>query len=595
MRRWYSSRTLSSLRIVWGSQTGTATLLARLLAQEASAKGLDVICEGADEFVREPRTLPDQTIVFIQATYGQGEPTDNAVGMFKWLKDNKSALKDTKIALFGLGQSKTYPERYQAAAKELEKLLDESGAKSLLPRGEGDDNGDVEEDFDDWKLKLFETLETNGDSKQLSNLPGSKENSEENDVQVEISGTSTLIDQPRQNTVGNVIFTDFAAMFSSREIFVPWRDVDMFNPYPAPVTAIRDLQSVQSPRMTKHIELSIEHAEKFEYEAGDYLGVVPRNSSAKVEEFAHLLNLDLDQTFLLSKKSASHIANMHFPLSIRDYLIHYADVQGPLRKFSLQKAMNFSCSVCMGDIQDMIDGKSVKMSFLDLVRKFPGLKIPFDVLVDILPPLLPRFYSISSSPRMHKRHVHLTVGLHQFEASPGTFRGGVSSSFICSQKIGNRIPIFLKRSLFKLPESPCIPIIMIGAGTGMAPFRAFLQERPESESLLFFGCMHRAQDFIYEDELRSLDNVRVINAFSHDQDSRIFVQHRLIEHSQLVYDWIFKNNASVYVCGQTEMYLGVRKALKQLISKHGSMSLESAGLVLEEMQGQSRFCIDSYG
>ena len=129
----------------------------------------------------------------------------------------------------------------------------------------------------------------------------------------------------------------------------------------------------------------------------------------------------------------------------------------------------------------------------------------------------------------------------------------------------------------------------------MAPFRAFLQERPESESLLFFGCMHRAQDFIYEDELRSLDNVRVINAFSHDQDSRIFVQHRLIEHSQLVYDWIFKNNASVYVCGQTEMYLGVRKALKQLISKHGSMSLESAGLVLEEMQGQSRFCIDSYG
>lgn len=439
-----------------------------------------------------------------------------------------------------------------------------------------------------------------------------------------------------------------------------FRPFDAKNPFLAPITVNKELY--KGERSCMHIELNIDNS-KLKYETGDHVAIYPTNNEELVKRIGELLNTDLDTIFTLNNLDEDSSKKHPFPCpcSYRTALRHYVDITSiprthvlkELAEFANDEEKEFLISMTKPTEQSkhLYLNYIVKnlRSIVHVLEDLPSVKIPLDHLLELLPRLNSRFYSISSSNKMYPKSIHVTAVYIEYNTPTNRLVKGVATSWLKTKQVTDtneqvdelpddvpetypgarhtvrngiqhdrfysvlngkkcpQVPIFVRKSQFKLPVKPSTPIIMVGPGTGLAPFRGFLQERkylrnryPEKEhgrNVLYYGCRKRTEDYLYEDELKMYQDEGVLTkcyvAFSRDQPDKIYVTHLLKENRDEIWDIIGKNNGCFYVCGDARtMAKDVREIVLQVIKEKGNKSQNDAEQFLKQMELQRRYSAD---
>jgi sulfite reductase (NADPH) flavoprotein alpha-component len=370
------------------------------------------------------------------------------------------------------------------------------------------------------------------------------------------------------------------------------------NPFQAKVLKNINLNGAGSSKETRHIELSLKGSD-LSYNPGDALGIVPSNDPELVNFILEEMEWDEEAIVTVGKQGET--------LSLKKALTSYFEITMLSRKILQQAAgltenselQNLVLAENADQLKEYCNGRDL----LDMLRDFGPWKASAQDIVSLLRKMTPRLYSIASSIAANPDEVHLTIGAVRYSAN-GRERKGVCS-VLCAERLqeGEMLPVFIQTNKhFHLPESQDKDIIMVGPGTGIAPFRSFIQERAVNKaagrSWLFFGDQHAAVDFLYQNEMENYQQngvlTRVDTAFSRDTGQKVYVQHKMLEHSKELFEWI-ENGAYFYVCGDKErMAKDVNEALINVIEKEGAMSREDAENYLKDMQKQGRYQRDVY-
>lgn len=547
------------LTIVYGSQTGNARRVAEALATQCGGEGLSVRLLRADAY--QTRELKDERyLAIVISTQGDGDPPDDAIGFVEFLEGRRAPkLPQLKYAVLGLGDS-SYPQ-FCAIGQRLDTRLEALGASRWLPRADAD--LDVDTVADPWREGLL------GQAREALKARPQP-----------LASVTPL----RPHAQG----AEPAASAWSRE-----------RPYAAElilnqrITATAPERAV-SDRDIRHIELDLGDS-GLDYAPGDALGVWAHNPPALVEALLQALRLDGETAVAIGSDT----------LPLREWLSSRREITRLSRPFVAAHAERSGDAALQAllapDAQPALAALLAAQQPLDLLRAHPG-DWTADALVAALRPLQPRMYSIASSRSVVGEEAHLTVA-HVEYTHGGELRWGAGSHYLASAAEGARVPVFIERNeRFRLPQDGSRDILMIGPGTGVAPFRGFVQEREAAgaggRNWLFFGNPHARSDFLYQtewqDALRRGALHRIDLAFSRDQAEKVYVQHRLRERGRDVFAWL-DNGAHLYVCGDaTRMAKDVHAALLEIIATHGGKSVEDAADYLSDLQRQGRYARDVY-
>lgn len=370
------------------------------------------------------------------------------------------------------------------------------------------------------------------------------------------------------------------------------------NPFHAKVLTSKNLNGPDSNKETRHIELSLEGS-GLSYKPGDCLGIFPSNDPALVDAILAEMKWDMQESIVINKKgdrlSLITALTTHFELTLLTKKI----IQQAAELTENEGIHQLVTPEKENELKAYIEGRD----FLDLLRDFGPWNGSAQEIVSLLRKMPPRLYSIASSIAANPEEVHLTIGAVRYTAH-GRERKGVCSVLIAERlQEGDTLPVFIQPNKhFHLPESGDKDIIMVGPGTGIAPFRSFIQERAVTEatgrSWLFFGDQHAASDFLYQDELEQYQKDGVLTklntAFSRDKEKKVYVQHKMIENSKELFAWL-EDGAYFYVCGDKRyMAKDVHKTLIDIIQKEGEMDRDTAEEYLTELQKQKRYQRDVY-
>ncbi|AXM87757.1 assimilatory sulfite reductase (NADPH) flavoprotein subunit [Anoxybacillus ayderensis] len=533
--------------VLYGSQTGNAQKLAEKVGETLKHRGFHVTVSSMLDF--KPNELKKiNTLLLVVSTYGEGEPPDNALSFYEFLHSKRAPKLDhLRFSVLALGD--TSYEHFCKTGKDFDKRLEELGGKRLYERV------DCDVDYEEKAAKWLEGV--------LGEL----------DKQGAISVATTSSAQAKPTTI------------YSRK-----------HPFQAEVLENINLNGRGSNKETRHIELSLEGS-GLVFEPGDALGVFPKNDPELVDWM--IAEMKWSSETLVSVEENDE--------PLREALLSRLEIT-VLTEPLLQKLAEFSKNrefhALLSEEQeakrkDYMKGRDV----LDVLRDFGPWEMTPQQFVSSLRKLQPRFYSIASSLLAYPDEVHMTVGAVRYEAH-GRLRKGVCSTF-CAERlhIGDKLPVFVHQNPnFKLPKDTHTPIIMIGPGTGVAPFRAFMQEREaigaKGKSWLFFGDQHFVTDFLYQKEWQTWLKNGVLTkmdvAFSRDTKEKVYVQHRMMEQSKELFRWL-EEGAAVYVCGDKQrMARDVHETLIQIIAKEGKMTSERAEAYVADMQKQKRYQRDVY-
>jgi NADPH-dependent sulfite reductase flavoprotein alpha-component len=523
------------LTLLWASQTGNAETLAKRFGTHLRSAGIPVQVAAMDRFP-VARLSDVSHVALISSTFGDGDSPDNGQGFWQSLSERQERLESLRYAVLALGDP-SY-DRFCQHGKNLDQRLLTLGASPLMPRVDCD--GDFQDHADGW----FKALQ------QVLDIPP-----------IEMA-PETSSNQPSRA-----------------------------HPHHARQSINRRLNGEGASKDTRQFALTLGDS-GLAYEAGDALGVWPRNCPALIDEVLTLTGLQGDQPVSVGNAGEmplSQALTSQFEIArpTAEALGFIAERSGSSElKTLLTEPFN-------SELKDWLWGRQLA----DVLREFP-LSCSAQELLDHLKPLQPRLYSIASSAKAHPDEVHLTVSAVRYGK-----RKGVSSTFLADRADDGQVPIFLQPTQhFRVPVEGDVPMIMIGPGTGVAPFRAFLQERQmradRGRNWLFFGEQHAATDFYYRDELESLHKdgllTRLSLAFSRDQAEKIYVQHRIREQGAELWRWL-QDGARIYVCGDaTHMAKDVDQALREVIVAHGGMSAERAAEHLRDLAGERRYLRDVY-
>ncbi len=542
------------LTILFGSQTGNSQGLAEEISEKLKNMEYQVTLTPMNEFkVKDLKKLT--LLLIIVSTHGEGEPPDTALTFYEFLHSRRAPkLNDLHFSVLALGDS-SY-EFFCQTGKQLDERLEELGAKRLSPRV------DCDLDYDEPAAQWFEDV-----TQSLKKLFGAASG--------EPAGEGAFVSAVPSSTPEQLKYS-------------------RTNPFRAEILENINLNGRGSNKETRHLELSLEGS-NFQFEPGDSIGIYPEND----EELVHLIIKELQ----LDPNESVPINNQGEVRSLLEALKNHYEIT-VLSKPLLEKASKFNEKLqafieSEEDVRDYLKGRDL----LDLVRDFSSWNISAVELVGILRKMPARLYSIASSYQSNPDEVHLTIGTVRYEAY-GRKRNGVCSVHCAEKgKPGEFLSIYVQKNPnFRLPSDPDTPIIMIGPGTGVAPFRSFLEEREETEakgkSWLFFGDQHFVTDFLYQVEWqRWLKNGVLTNmdvAFSRDTEKKVYVQHRMLEKSREIYDWL-EEGAHVYVCGdEKNMAKDVNSTLLEILEKEGGMSSEEASAYIADMQREKRYQRDVY-
>src|SRR4051812_11148788 len=370
------------------------------------------------------------------------------------------------------------------------------------------------------------------------------------------------------------------------------------NPFQAKVLKNIDLNGVGSSKETRHIELSLKGSD-LSYIPGDALGILPSNDPELVVSLLEEMKWDAETVVTINKQGDT--------LPLKEALTTYFEIT-LLTKKILQQAAAFTENeelrkLVLVENTDQLKEYCYGRDLLDLLRNFGPWKVTAQEMVSLLRKMTPRLYSIASSMAAHPEEVHLTIGAVRY-TTYGRDRKGVCSVLVAERlQEGDTLPIFIQPNKhFHLPESGDRDIIMVGPGTGIAPFRSFIEERAVTKengrSWLFFGDQYSASDFLYQDELEQFQRdgvlTRLETAFSRDTERKVYVQHKMLENSQELFQWL-ENGACFYVCGDKQrMTKDVHNTLIDVIEKEGAMTHEAAEAYLNDIQKQGRYQRDVY-
>ena len=554
----------SRLLVLFGSQTGTAEGVAKKLAKEAASRGFEPALHCLNDHSAAGLSAATHAVI-VTSTWGEGDPPENAALFWAYLSaDTAPRFEGLNYAVLGFGD-KTYPE-FCGAAKKIHARFEALGAKPITPLGECD--VDCKPTTEAWTLRLWQALEPeSGIVPQHAAQPEAK------------------------------------ALPAGEEIvspFGPRARVPVFsraNPFPGRHKTNRFLNKPGSSKDTRHFEILID-SQAIAYQAGDALGVFPRNCPALVEELLATLKFDGDEVILdhegRGRALQEALVSCYNLASSSPTLLK--ETAGRTRDAALQQLLR---SADAQALNAWLWGRDI----VDVIRTTGPPACSAQEFVSWLQPLRPRLYSISSSPKVFREEIHLTVAVVRYE-SHGRQKRGVCSSFLAERiPPDGSVPLFIQSSHgFKPPADPNAPMIMVGPGTGIAPFMAFLQERSataaQGPNWLFFGDQHRATDFLYESELTAWHQdgflTKLDLAFSRDQERKLYVQDRMIEHGSELWKWL-ENGAHFYVCGDAKrMAKDVDAALHALIQTEGGLSKENAADYVDELKETKRYQRDVY-
>ena len=539
------------ITVLYGSETGNAQGVAEMFGERLQGLGHTVEVKGMDEI--KPRNIKKVEDLFIvTATHGEGDPPDNAIELHEFLHGRKAPkLEGVRFSVLALGDQ-SY-DHFCQTGKDFDAKLEELGAERLYERIDCD--VDYDEDAEKWIAKVIDALnEETGSTAQAEEV------------------VSETIQSEKQQK-------------HSKD-----------NPFYAEVLENINLNGRGSAKETRHIELLLEDFNE-EYEPGDCLVVLPENDPELVKQLIETLEWDPEQDIVINEDEDK--------MTLQDALTRHFEITR-LTKPLVQKAAtlfnNDELAKKEADsdwIKSYIDGRDL----IDLIQDFKPDGLKPDDLYGMLRKLPPREYSIASSYQAAPDEVHITVGAARYQAH-GRDRSGVCSIQLAERiEPGDTVPIYLKHNPnFKFPKDEETPVIMIGPGTGVAPFRSYMQEREELElegnTWLFFGNQHFRTDFLYQTEWQSwledgyLERMDV--AFSRDTDDKVYVQHKIKENAKLFNEWLDRG-ASIYVCGD-EKYMAkdVHEAIKQVISQERQISEDDAEEFLKQLKRDKKYQRDIY-
>lgn len=535
--------------ILFGSQTGNAQGLAENAAKTLTERGFQVTVSSMSDF--KPNQLKKlKNLLIVVSTHGEGDPPDNALSFHEFLHGRRAPkLDDLRYSVLALGD--TSYEFFCQTGKEFDQRLGELGGTRLHPRV------DCDLDYDEPAAAWLDGV--------ISSLNEGQE-----------QGASAA---PAQT----------AAPQAAGGVTVYSRK----NPFRAEVLENLNLNGRGSNKETRHLELSLEGS-GLTYEPGDALGIFPENDPELVDMLLKELKWD---------PNAAVAVDQGENLSLKEALTSYYEITVLTKKF-IQQAAEIIENEKLRELAAPENADQLKayIAGRDLIDFGPIAAAPQE-FVSILRKIPPRLYSIASSFAANPDEVHLTIGAVRYNAH-GRDRKGVCS-VLCAERLqpGDTLPVFIQPNKnFKLPENPETPIIMVGPGTGVAPFRSFMQEREETgasgKSWMFFGDQHFVTDFLYQTEWQKWLSEGVLTkmdvAFSRDTEEKVYVQHRMLEHSKELFEWL-EEGAAFYVCGdKNNMAKDVQNALLEIIEKEGGKSREEAEAYLAEMKKQKRYQRDVY-
>ncbi|KAK9240296.1 hypothetical protein V1525DRAFT_353960 [Lipomyces kononenkoae] len=622
--------------VFYGSQTGTAEDYASRLAKEGHSRfGLKTMVADIEEYdLEDLDTLPeDKVAIFVMATYGEGEPTDNAVSFYEFItgedptfsemEDPEQPLKNLKYVAFGLGNN-TY-EHYNEVIERLNDALLKLGAKRIGEVGMGDDGtGTMEEDFLSWKEEMWA---------EFAKHVGIQEREAVYEPAFKVEDKDELTIDDASVYLGE--FNKAHLQGTESAPFLP------HNPYVAPITSCRELFKSDS-RNCLHVEIDLQDS-NLKFTTGDHIAVWPQNSDKEVDRFLSVLGLTAKRNDVIHVTPLDPTTKVPFPNpTTYDTVVRYhLEICGVVSRQFLASLAAFAPSdeaktaiTKLGNEKDHFS-EVVTSRYLNIAQVLERISsgetwssVPFSLIIESINHIQPRYYSISSSSYVDKTKPHITVVV---ESIPTTAEAdplqGVASNYLLDLKYkqegiknprpsavsyatdgprgryaGNKIPVHIRHSNFKLPSNPATPIIMVGPGTGVAPFRGFVIERaaqaaagvPVGTSVLFFGSRNRTEDFLYSEEWDALgeklgDKFKLVTAFSRQGPEKVYVQHRLVENAELV-NKLLQEGAYFYVCGDaSRMAKDVSASLAKIISQQRGIAEEQGEEIVKSMRAQNLY------
>jgi len=539
--------------VLIGSQTGNSSGLGKKLKKQLEEQGCQVTLSSMNDF--KSNTLKKLThLLIIVSTHGEGEPPDSAISFYEFLHSKRAPQLDgLKYSVLALGD--TSYEFFCQTGKDFDKRLSELGATPLA--GRIDCDVDYDEAAGEWMKEVAQALSEAASSAAQA-------------TDASAAVTESVIESAYSRT----------------------------HPFQAEVLENLNLNGRGSDRETRHLEFSLEGS-NLQYEPGDSLGIYPENHPQLVDDIITAMNWSADEQVTVNKNGDK--------ATLREALTRYFEitvltkslVEGAAKLSSNESLLRLAADDRRQELKAYTNGKDL----LDLIQDYALQGIAASDFVGLLRKLPARLYSISSSPSAYPEEVHVTVRSVRYE-SAGRERYGVCSVQLAERvQAGDNLPVYIQHNEnFKLPTNLDVPIIMIGPGTGVAPFRAFLGEREElgadGNTWLFYGDQHFVTDFLYQVEwqrwLESGVLTRMDVAFSRDTDEKIYVQHRMLENSKDLYEWL-QQGAYVYVCGdEKRMAHDVHAALLSILQQEGGLSEDAAAQYLSDMQQQKRYQRDVY-
>lgn len=574
------------MTICFGSQSGTAEAFAQDLAAEAQQFGFTANVIDLDEYEHDDLSN-EQFVTFLMATFGEGDPTDNAVTFCDWIHENnrpRDLAKETSFAVFALGD-RNY-EHFCNVGRELDARLAKLSGKRVVEHGEGDDDGNIEEDFEKWKQLLWPA------ARKHFGMTGPLPVFEVPPFKPEWEYTEVL---------------DSAEAYDSESAILS--DPKSYNFY-VPVKKVQELrQDLSDGGSTVHVELDISGPDLLQYRTADNLGILCQNDEKQVLELCSRLGTSPSTLFAFSRLDGSKNQFLYpSPCSMKDAFMSFIDFNNPPRTKVLKLLAQYANTEDAKELNALCGEKKEdcikdQRSLYEFLMDFTSIKVPINHFLEFAPRLKPRYYTISSSSKADPNTVSVTSSLLFGPKPRGRHFKGVCTHHLHRLKEGrDRLCVLVRDSTFRLPKDIAnTPVIMVGPGTGLAPFRGFVQEFTHLkktqgisvDSTLYFGCKKSSQDYIYDTELEKaaadgvLTNLRL--AFSREQAKKVYVQDLLAQHGKETWDKVANHNAHIYVCGATDMGRAIREAVVQIAQDVGGLSQVDAVAYLQDMQKNGRY------
>uniref|UniRef100_A0A8C5HE89 NADPH-dependent diflavin oxidoreductase 1 n=1 Tax=Gouania willdenowi TaxID=441366 RepID=A0A8C5HE89_GOUWI len=582
---------LPPLLVLYGSQTGTAQDSAQRIARQAHRRHLHVRVLPLDDY-DVANLITETLVVFVCSTTGQGDPPDNMKNFWRFLFKKSlpvGSLSLLDFAVLGLGDS-SYP-KFNFVAKKLHKRLLQLGANILLPVGLADDQHDLGSDavIDPWLSSFW--------------------------AKVNILHPSLLDVRPlRDDEPLPPTFTFHFLYGDEVEVKTEERrlhPVEPSVPFPARMLFNRRVTEKSHFQDVRLFEFDIAQS-NIAFTAGDVVMMRPCNAAEDVEQFCQLLRVEPEASFTLQATNNCTVpARLPQPCTVRHLVETYLDISAvPRRSFfellstvatnelEREKLLEFSSAAGQDELHSYCNRP--RRTALEVLADFPHTtaELKMDYLLDLFPEIQPRSFSIASSLQAHPRRLQILVAVVKYKTKMFKPRRGLCSSWLASMDPEQGdvfVPLWVKKGSLRFPTEKETPVVMVGPGTGVAPFRSAIQERiaqGKMANVLFFGCRSESKDFYFRsewEELKTAGLLRLFTAFSRDQEEKSYVQHRVRDNAELLWDLITHKNACFYIAGNAkQMPSSVCDALREVFQQQGRLSAEQAEQMLVTMERTGR-------